>query len=175
MRIFVYGGSGSGKSEFAERAILDFGDAARRLYVATMQPHGEDAARRIARHRAKRADKGFETVECLGRLTPPVEMADAAVLLECVGNLVANLMFSAVKPNGDAGAMALRDIEALGGRARHLVLVSNDVMTDGVRYPPETEAYRLALAGVNRALAASSEVVVEMVCGIPIYHKKECL
>ena len=61
MLILVTGGAASGKSEHAERLVCE--KAQSRLYLATMQPFGAAAETRIARHRALRRDKGFETVE----------------------------------------------------------------------------------------------------------------
>ncbi len=63
MMVVVTGGSGSGKSAFAEDTILSFGEKSR-FYIATMYPFDEESHKRIARHRAMRAKKNFETVEC---------------------------------------------------------------------------------------------------------------
>ena len=52
----VTGGSGSGKSAYAEQCILDFGGT-RRVYIATMQPFGAEGQARIARHRKMRVAK----------------------------------------------------------------------------------------------------------------------
>ena len=55
----VTGGSGSGKSAYAEQCILDFGGT-RRVYIATMQPFGAEGRRvlhatgRCARQRSFR-------------------------------------------------------------------------------------------------------------------------
>ena len=57
----VTGGSGSGKSAYAEQCILDFGGT-RRVYIATMQPFGAEGQARIARHRKMRAAKKFSTL-----------------------------------------------------------------------------------------------------------------
>ena len=62
MLVVVTGGSGSGKSAFAEDRVLSFGEA-RRIYIATMQAFDEESHRRIRRHRRMRAGKGFETIE----------------------------------------------------------------------------------------------------------------
>ena len=40
MLVVVTGGSGSGKSAFAEETVLSFGEA-RRIYIATMQAFDE--------------------------------------------------------------------------------------------------------------------------------------
>ena len=62
MIVLVTGGSGSGKSAFAEDRVLSFGEA-RRIYIATMYPFDMESKKRISRHRNMRAGKGFETVE----------------------------------------------------------------------------------------------------------------
>ena len=171
MRVLVYGGGGSGKSAFAERFMLELGEAGRRWYVATMRPDGHEAAERIARHQAVRSHKGFTTVERYTDLGG-LELADASpALLECVGNLLANEMFSPGGTAGDPLETVWRGIEALAGRCGHMLAVSNDVSADGATYHPETEAYRRNLAEINRRLAAMCEVVVETVCGIPVFHK----
>ena len=62
MMILVTGGASSGKSAYAEQLACSLPGS--RYYLAAMKPFGEEGARRIARHRALRAGKGFVTVEC---------------------------------------------------------------------------------------------------------------
>ena len=45
----VTGGSGSGKSAFAEALAMELGE--KRYYIATMYPFGEESKQKIARHR----------------------------------------------------------------------------------------------------------------------------
>ena len=59
----ITGGSGSGKSAYAEQMVLEAGDL-NRIYIATMFPFDEESHRKIARHRAMRAEKKFTTLEC---------------------------------------------------------------------------------------------------------------
>ena len=61
--MMVTGGSGSGKSEFAESLVTGLADGPN-LYIATMFPFDEECHKRIARHREMRKDKGFDTLEC---------------------------------------------------------------------------------------------------------------
>ena len=63
MMVLVTGGSGSGKSAYAENRVMQFGDGSR-IYIATMFPFDEESHRRIARHRKMREGKGFTTKEC---------------------------------------------------------------------------------------------------------------
>ena len=95
MLVLVTGGAASGKSAHAERLLCAAAPAGERLYLATMQPFGEAAARRITRHRELRRGKGFVTAErCLGLagFAPPRRFE--GVLLECLPNLLANEVFS---------------------------------------------------------------------------------
>ena len=63
MLVVVTGGSGSGKSAYAEQQVLEAGDAPR-YYIATMMPYGEEGRRRVEKHRRMRREKHFETIEC---------------------------------------------------------------------------------------------------------------
>ena len=82
MLTLVTGGSGSGKSAFAEDRVLSFGDA-QRIYIATMHPFDEESHKRIERHQKMRAGKCFETVECYTGLKNVKLPAGCVVLLEC--------------------------------------------------------------------------------------------
>lgn len=53
MIIFVYGGSGSGKSAFAEEISSHYGGS-ERYYVATMKVFDEEGKERVAKHRRQR-------------------------------------------------------------------------------------------------------------------------
>ena len=80
MLVVVTGGSGSGKSAFAEETVLSLGEA-RRIYIATMQAFDEESHRRIRRHRHMRTGKGFETIERYTELDELLIPKDCVVLL----------------------------------------------------------------------------------------------
>ena len=169
MLILVSGGSASGKSKYAEDLVVQ-APPVERIYVATMQVWDEESRRRVERHRAMRAGKGFATLECptgLDRLEVP---AGSAVLLEDLSNLSANEYFS---PQRDgAFDRVLAGIQRAAARAELLVVVTNELYSDGVRYDPETAAYLELLARLNRAIAAQADGVYEVVCGIPVAWKE---
>ena len=171
MLTLVTGGSGSGKSAFAEDRVLSFGEG-KRIYIATMHPFDEESHKRIERHRKMRAGKGFETVECytgLKNAVLPGESGKCVVLLECMSNLAANEMFSREQPVDRETVIAkiLQGIEVLRKQADPLVIVTNNVFEDGIAYDSATIEYIEALGRVNERLAAEADEVVEVVAGIP--------
>ena len=61
MLILLTGGSACGKSTYGEALAVQGPKPL--YYIAAMQPYDQECLRKIARHRALRRDKGFETVE----------------------------------------------------------------------------------------------------------------
>ena len=167
MIVLVIGGSGSGKSAWAERLAVTLPGVAR-VYLATMQAADGESLRRVERHRVQRADKGFQTVEAAMDLAKTVLPEDALVLVEDVPNWAANEMFG----GGDTARM-IPALQSLAQRARHLILVTGNVFADGVAYDETTMAYLKLLAEVNAAAAEMADAVVEVVCGLPVYVKGE--
>ena len=159
MLVLITGGSGSGKSEFAEKTAVEFGGDM--LYIATMKPHDEECVKRIERHRKMRQGKGFRTVECYGSLCEVTQTADT-MLLECVSNLTANVMFA---PNGagDTVYEIMRGIAHLLDRCDNLVVVTNEISSDGIEYDDSTEAYMKNIGDVNCKIAKIADAVYEVV------------
>ena len=167
MLILVTGGAASGKSAHAERVLCALAPE-KRLYLATMEPFGAEAAARIGRHRTLRAGKGFETCERpRGLAALALETRYDGVLLEDLGNLLSNELFS---PDGAGARRAedeiLRGVQRIEAQCGVLVVVTNEVFSDGLPYPEETVRYIEALGRLNTAFAARAEAVAESVCGI---------
>ena len=167
MIVLVTGGSGCGKSTWAERLVASL-PRENRVYIATMQVYDEESVRRVARHRAQRADKGFVTVECEKDLASADIPEGSIVLLEDLVNLMANEMFD----GGDVGRI-VPALDALAKKCRHLVMVTNDVFSDGVAYGESTLAYLRQLAQINARAAEIADCVVEVVYSIPLCVKGE--
>lgn len=175
MTALVVGGAASGKSAFAEELLCKPPESAPRLYIATMEPFGAEAASRIQKHRAQREGLGFQTVECyvnLESLEPP---PGCAVLLEDIGNLCANELFDPAGCGEGAADAVVRGVERLQERCRELVIVSNEVCSGGAEYAGDTLRYMRLLGEVNNRLAALSDQVFEIVCGIPQVYKGEII
>lgn len=170
MLCLITGGSGSGKSEYAEQMVLRLGEAPR-LYVATMYPFDEECHERIRRHRAMRAEKGFETLERYTGLKDADVSGYGTVLLECMSNLVANELYQ----EGGAGARCaeavLEGVRNIRAQCEHLLIVTNEIFSDGIEYDEETRRYQQYLGRINRQVASMADAVVEVVYSIPLVHK----
>ena len=166
----ITGGSGSGKSAFADGQVLAAGEG-RRIYIATMIPYGEEGRQRVERHRKLRREKQFETLECYTNLSKLTLDADSIVLLECMSNLVANEMYEKEGAGEKTVEVVCRGIRQLTEQARHLFIVTNEVFSDGITYDPDTIRYMEYLGQVNRHLASMADRVTEVVYGIPVTVK----
>lgn len=171
MMVLVTGGSGSGKSAYAEDRVLSFGEA-KRIYIATMQPFGEEGEKRVARHRKMREGKGFETVERYTDLKNLTVPKDSVVLLECMSNLAANEMFAPEGAHEAAASEIMEGVRKIREQARHLVIVTNEIFSASASYEGDMDAYLRALGEINRRIVKEAEEAVEVVYGIPVYLKK---
>ncbi len=160
MLVLITGGSGSGKSEFAENTAVSLGGS--RTYIACMKPCGAEAEKRIDRHRRLREGKGFTTVECYTDIKN-LDVGGTA-LLECMSNLLANEMFGG--SGDDAVREILEGVDALSERCENLVVVTNEVSSDGLSYGKETEHFKQNLGTLNCLAAKKADAVYEVACGI---------
>lgn len=177
MMKLVYGGSGSGKSSYAEDCIMKF-PAAARYYIATMKIFGEEERQKVSRHQKLREGKGFTVIErpeSVGLAASEISGKKVAVLLECMSNLAANEMFSdsggAQKSADETAAKIVNDVLELEKAADFLVVVSNSVFQDGNAYDESTMQYIEALGKINCRLAEHASEVIEIVAGIPVKIK----
>ena len=200
MITLIIGGSGSGKSAYAEDYVLAAAADLPKYYIATMQVYDAEGERKVERHRRLRAGKGFVTIEqptdigkagikiagnawneqekgdiheVDGMDAPNEEKQGGVALLECMSNLVANEMFSGEQmPETDAVVRCVTEgIEALAKQLTHLVIVSNNVFEDGIAYDSSTLRYIEALGRINTSLADLADHVLEVVVGIPVTVK----
>ena len=196
MMVLVVGGSGSGKSSYAEKvtvslaqesvkeitksentSLSDFKlNIAKKYYLATMQVFDDEGRKKVDRHRNLRNGKGFFTIEQPTRISGALEKmedGDRTVLLECISNLTANEMFSEKKAMTEIQVTenVIRDIKMLKEQTNHLVVVSNNVFEDGITYDETTTKYIRAMGKINQKLAALADRIVEVVAGIPVIFK----
>ena len=191
MMELVIGGSGSGKSAYAEAALCRLSSSSdsgqgkvtlqggQRYYIATMPPWDKETEKKIERHRAMRSGRGFNTLEWYtdleGKLEceacPSLERAD--ILVECLSNLAANEMYMEDGTRENAADAVIRGILRLRERCRHLVVVTNDVFSESVEDSPEMGLYKETLGKINFVLSKEADRVTEVVRGIPCTVKTE--
>ncbi len=208
MIALVIGGSGSGKSAYAEQMAVKAAGNGSLYYVATMQVYDEEGKKKVERHQKMRAGKGFFTIEqprrlkeaakkvatekvatekvsagkvAAGKVAAERVPAGKIVLLECMSNLVANEMFSeenlsAVMDEAKIKQLSheiISGVTALQDSCDILIIVTNQIFEDGIRYDASTMDYIRLLGDINRQIAERAEQVVEVVAGIPIFIKKD--
>ena len=173
MMILILGGSGSGKSAYAEDYLLRTAGDKKKYYIATMQIWDEEMQAKVARHHRLRQGKGFTTIEqptALEQAASQME-PEAAVLLECMSNLVANEMFEEQGAHDRTVSEVTKGIENLLGQAAHVVIVTNEIFSDAVVFDGDMDSYLEYLGKINQAAAQRADEVVEVVYGIPVFHK----
>ena len=176
MMTLIIGGSGSGKSAYAEDYMVSISEDRKKYYIATMQIYDEEGKRKVERHRMLRGGKGFSTIEQpvdIGKAAEKLEAEDRTALLECISNLTANEMFSGEAPATEEVIIEkiVGGIAVLNRQLTHLVIVSNNVFEDGNVYDKTTMEYIRAMGRINQKLAEMADEVVEVVVGIPIVIK----
>lgn len=193
MITLVTGGSGSGKSAYAESLLSSCEGI--RYYIATMQIYDAEGEKKVERHRKLRAGKGFLTIEspmnvgkirfaCAGEAEQAQCRQEAerkvqgssekkSALLECMSNLTANEMFTkdGMKSEEEVVEKIVSEIQTLSQKLDNLVIVTNNVFEDGVIYDAGTMEYLRALGRINAALARLADRVAEVVVGIPVELK----
>ena len=193
MITLVTGGSGSGKSAYAESLLSSCEGI--RYYIATMRIYDAEGEKKVERHRKLRAGKGFLTIEspmnvgkirfaCAGEAEQAQYRQGAerkvqgssgkkSALLECMSNLTANEMFTkdGMKSEEEVVEKIVSEMQTLSQKLDNLVIVTNNVFEDGVIYDAGTMEYLKALGRINAALARLADRVAEVVVGIPVELK----
>lgn len=163
----ITGGSGSGKSAYAEQCILEFAEE-NRIYIATMYPFDEESYARIRRHREMRKEKKFHTIECYTGLKNMEVPEHAQVLLECMSNLTANEMYQEQGAGIHTVEEILEGVRRLKSQAENLIVVTNEVFSDGIIYDSDTQRYLSYLGKINQEMTKMADKVTEVVYGIPL-------
>ena len=180
MKIFISGGSKSGKSFYAQKLAQKINKPGTPLYyIATMIPMDSEDESRVARHRLERDGWGFETVEAGHDIAASIDRCDkkGTFLLDSVTALLANEMFSYDNEKHefftdyDAYKKVAVDIIEVLNKLSDMIIVSDYIYNDAMIYDDVTEAYRRSLGYIDRQTARVCDVVLEFCCGSHIVHK----
>lgn len=178
MMTLIIGGSGSGKSSYAEEYITACAGNRPKYYLATMQVYDEEGKKKIERHQQLRRGKGFVTIEQpvdIEKAQTVMQAGEKAVLLECMSNLAANEMFSGEMSLSEQAVVdkIVQGMTGLKEVLTYFVIVTNNVFEDGVVYDETTMEYIRAMGKINEQLAAMADEVIEVVVGIPVVVKRK--
>lgn len=174
--ILVTGGSRSGKSEYARLAAERLPEP--RYFVATCPRTDEEMDRRIEKHQEARRNARWETIE------EPLEpervlrsgSRNGVYLIDCVTLWVNNVMYQ----EGLEGRTLTEDdmvrrcgklVDAATEVAGTIFLVTNEVGSGIVPENAAARLYRDLVGRCNQVLAAHSDEVVLVVCGLPMKLK----
>lgn len=181
MIIFVYGGSGSGKSAFAEEISSHYGGS-EKYYVATMKVFDEEGKERVAKHRRQREGRNFKLIEkpvliesvCTDLAQEKAAGKKIFLLIECLSNLVANEMFSdgSIISAEKVADSVVKGLTEVFESADDVVVVSNNVFEDGIGYDDSVCEYMHALGKINEWMCREADKSYEVVVGIPLEIKK---
>lgn len=170
----IFGGSGSGKSEFAEDLAMKICPG-RKIYLATLQDIDEEMERRIADHRAMRAGKEFVTVEQGLALETLDVSGEKLVLLECMTNLLANEMYAPeAQKEEPAAEYIMKGIRHLHEQAETVIVIAQDAFSE-VPMDKEMRRYVRESGRVNQMLAKEADVVIEVKFSLPLVLKGEAI
>lgn len=178
MITLVTGGARSGKSTFAESKYLDKEDV---VYIATSRIWDEEMQERVNHHQESRPrqwrtyEGNYNLVDVIGD--------EKHYLLDCITVLTSNIMFDITKDKEyidfelqkEVEDTVIKEITALvnliNSKDYDLTLVTNEV---GLSIVPEnhiSRVFRDIQGRVNQRIAALSQRVYLVCCGIPVKIK----
>ena len=170
MITLITGGSGSGKSEFAENRAVSF-KSKELIYIATMYPYDDECKKKIERHLNLRKDKNFRTIECYTGLKSVKIPKGSTVLLDCISNVIANEMYNEDGAKEKTVEEIIKGIDSLKRQCDNLVIVTNEIYSDGIEYDSETRKYIKYSSEICYEISKRAEEVIEVVYGIPCVIK----
>jgi len=125
-------------------------------------------AAKIARHRKSRDDR-WQTLEAPMDLVTPLSNADEnqIILVDCLTMWLSNHMLA----HDDISAKSDQLINACKKISCPVVLVTNEVGASVVPDNPLARRFQSEQGRLNQRLAAISDLVVSVICGLPLCLK----
>lgn len=174
----VTGGARSGKSNYAEAIYEDREDV---VYLATARISDREMEERVEAHKSSRPDY-WRTFECTYHLEIAVG-EEKHYLLDCVTVLTSNIMFDLSKDSEYIDYQLQEKIEntvvdeierlisAVRERGFQLTMVTNELGYSIVPEDHVSRVFRDIQGRVNQRIAAISDQVYFLACGIPVQIK----
>lgn len=141
----------------------------------------------------------YRDIESIAGIIGAERCKEATILLECMSNLLANEMFPTedgseehrtarphelpaqaekpvkeertVRPELPITDRLLSGMSFISRQCKHLVVVTNEVFSDGIEYDAGTEVYIKCLGVINQMLVQMADEAVEVVYTVPMIVK----
>jgi adenosylcobinamide kinase/adenosylcobinamide-phosphate guanylyltransferase len=166
-KILITGGARSGKSRYA--LALAQAESVPRIFLATCEPFDQQMKDRIRRHKKERTGD-FKTLEeplYLARALASVPAKTQVVVIDCLTVWLNNLFFHFAKRPSMIDRQQALFLKALKAAPFAVIMVTNEIGCGVIADNALTRSYTDALGRLNQKIAAHSDEVVWMVCGLP--------
>lgn len=174
MIIFLVGGSKSKKSYYGEKVAEKlYNNKGKLYYLATMKPYDDEDVKRIDAHIKAREGHGYITIEKEKDILETLNglKQEDTMLLDSITSLITNEMFLGNEINTKVSNKIYNEILEMSKKISNLIIVSDFISTDGIKYDEYTEIFRREIGKVNCMLAELSDVVIESSFGNLTVHK----
>lgn len=175
MIVYISGGCKNGKSGFAEKiANFLYNKQDNLYYIATMKPCDNEDEKRIINHKKQREIFNFKTIEITKNIKNLENLCDlnSTFLLDSATALLANEMFL---ENGEffpkAHKKVCDDLLYILKKVKNIVIVSDYIYADAIKYDDYTKAYKKGLAFIDKNCAQLADILIEVSYGNLIFYK----
>jgi adenosylcobinamide kinase/adenosylcobinamide-phosphate guanylyltransferase len=170
MIVFVSGGVRSGKSSFAENLLANQPFEGKRHYIATSYVTDQEMENRIIHHQKNRGNDWitWEQPHSIDTIVDNFSSEDL-VLIDCLTILTANELFKDGKVYSERRVHneILRSISILDQKVKQIVVVSNDLFSNGVPQDEGTFIYMKVLGLLHQEIVKLSNQAYQVSYGIP--------
>ncbi len=166
---FILGGVRSGKSAYAEKLSLSYGEE-NLHYIASAEIVDEALQQRIALHKKRRENHGWQLHEEAVKITEVINsLSDSKniILLDSMDMWINNLLYH----NADIACVREDFLAALQSFKGRLVIVSAEVGLSLLPVDSQSRLYCDIVGEWNQAVAAVSDACVFVVAGLPLVLK----
>lgn len=162
-KAMVLGGAASGKSAFGENLVI--GQKVPKTYLATAQAFDAEMAAKINAHKEIRENAGWTTVEEPLHIAQILSSAKTgeAILLDCATMWLSNVLLD----ERSVDAEIKEFVNAVATSPALVTVVTNEVGQGVVPDTPLGRQFREHQGALNIQLAATCDLVVQVVAGLP--------
>jgi adenosylcobinamide kinase/adenosylcobinamide-phosphate guanylyltransferase len=163
----ITGGQRCGKSEYAEKLILQ--QSENPIYLATSRVWDEQHKKRIDAHKARRGEQ-WTNIEEEKQLSKH-NFSNRYILLDCITLWLNNLFFDNGEEDEKIISEAKAELDAIFSQDCNWIIVSNELGLGG--HPGNKMAMRFndIQGTINQYIAKRADLVTLVVAGIPVEIK----